>query len=92
MLIKQTPFIEKKPSSLRYFQEGAEQIDIGRWSLDVSGEVKMPVSFSYAELRSIVKTYQHRRTVCVCLWSIKRPWEGVLLREILAIAGVDQED
>ena len=31
----------------------------------------------------------HRRTVCVCLWSIRRYWEGVSLRDVLDYANVD---
>lgn len=90
--IRHTPFIEKKPSSLRYFQEGPAPIDIARWSLDVTGLVARPLALDLDAIRAMPATHHHRRTVCVCLWTIKRYWVGVLLREVLTLAGVDLDD
>ncbi len=73
---KQTPFIEKKPSSLRYFQEGPAPIDLDMWRLDITGIVKRPVSLTYKELTSLPMVDHRRRTVCVCLWSIRRDLGG----------------
>ncbi|MGA7813820.1 molybdopterin-dependent oxidoreductase [Caballeronia sp.] len=87
-----TPNIGKKPSSLRYFQEGASDIDLKHWRLRVSGEVKTELSLSYDDILRLPKTYSHRRSVCVCLWSIKRHWRGVSLTEILNLAGVSLYD
>lgn len=89
---RQTPFLEKKPSSLRYFQEGPAPIDMSQWRLSIYGETSREVNLTYEEILDLPSVYYHRRNVCVCLWSIKRHWEGVLLRDILSLAGVDVED
>jgi len=87
-----TPYLDKKPSSLRYFQEGPAPVDLSAWRLDIHGEVKTPQSFDYDTLRAMPATHHHRRTVCVCLWTIKRHWYGVALRHVLQASGVDLED
>jgi DMSO/TMAO reductase YedYZ molybdopterin-dependent catalytic subunit len=91
-LIDKTPFIEKKPSSLRYFQEGPEPIDICNWRLNIVGEVVREVELTYEELLKMPSVSYNRRNVCVCLWSIKRYWQGILLRDVLSLAGVNLED
>ncbi|APW45673.1 molybdopterin-dependent oxidoreductase [Rhodoferax antarcticus] len=87
-----TPFLHKKPSSLRYFQEGVCPVDLINWKLEIFGEVEKPVTIGYEELLTMPSVDYHRRNVCVCLWSIKRHWKGVLLKDVLAIAGVDITD
>lgn len=89
---RSTPFIERKPSSLRYFQEGAAPINIDDWKLTIAGEVASQVQLTYRDLLALPAIHCHRRNVCVCLWSIKRHWEGVLLKDVLSLAGVDMED
>lgn len=89
---KITPNLRKKPSSLRYFQEGPQPIDLNIWRLRVNGLSNKPLSLSYDELNTFPSTYAHRRTVCVCLWSIKRHWDGILLADVLSAAGVDLTD
>jgi DMSO/TMAO reductase YedYZ molybdopterin-dependent catalytic subunit len=91
-LNNKTPYIEKKPSSLRYFQEGAAPIDLASWQLTICGEVSREIALSYDDLLRLPAISAHRRNVCVCLWSIKRYWEGVLLRDVLNLAGVELED
>jgi DMSO/TMAO reductase YedYZ molybdopterin-dependent catalytic subunit len=86
---KKTPYIEKKPSSLRYFQEGLASIDIKKWRLLITGEVSREICLTYNEILDLPSVYYNRRNVCVCLWSIKRHWEGVLLKDVLALADVD---
>jgi len=90
--LRVTPHIEKKPSSLRYFHEGPAEIDLSTWRLEVFGEVASPVSLDLDKLQSMTATYHHRRTVCVCLWTIKRHWYGTLLRNVLDAAGVDTDN
>lgn len=89
---KTTPNICKKPSSLRYYQEGLPDVDIDDFFLKVTGKVGNPLTLSFQEIMNMKSIYFHRRTVCVCLWSIKRHWEGILLRDILELAGVDISD
>lgn len=87
-----TPNIDKKPSSLRYFQEGPRVVDLSNWRLDIVGEVKNPQSLDYSKVMALPAEYHHRRTVCVCLWTIKRHWYGVKLQHVLEMAGVNLED
>lgn len=89
---RKTPFLEKKPNSLRYFQEGPAPIDPQAWRLDLFGRVSTPLTVSYDALRAMPAAHHHRRTVCVCLWTIKRHWYGVQLRHLLDLAGVDLDD
>ncbi len=89
---KITPFLKKKPSSLRYFQEGPKPIDLNSWHLEVIGEVRRPLSLSYEDILSLPSQDHHRRTVCVCLWTIKRYWTGVSVQSILEMAGIDLSD
>lgn len=86
---KKTPNIEKKPSSLRYYQEGVPKVDLSTFRLKVTGQVEREIELSYSDLQKLTQVYCHRRVVCVCLWSIKRHWEGVLLEDVLRLAGVD---
>lgn len=89
---RKTPHLEKKPSSLRYFQEGPAPISLDDWNLNVFGEVEKPLNLNLDTIKALSAEYHHRRTVCVCLWTIKRHWYGLLLRDILDAAGVDLED
>jgi len=87
-----TPNIEKKPSSLRYYQEGVPDVDSADWSLRIHGADGQSLALSYPDLFKLPQTTQHRRLVCVCNWSIKRYWSGVLLKDVLTAAGVDTSE
>lgn len=89
--IKKTPYFEKKPSSLRYYQKGVNtDLNLDNWSLKVflPNEIK-PIEIDFEELKGIAPITENRRVVCVCNWSIRCTWTGVLLSDILAYAGVD---
>jgi len=84
-----TPNIHKKPSSLRYYQDGPPQsVDLNKWQLLLTGLVSGGRSFSYAEILKLPQIEESRRMVCVCNWSIRRTWKGVLLSTLIEIAGV----
>jgi DMSO/TMAO reductase YedYZ molybdopterin-dependent catalytic subunit len=84
-----TPNIEKKPSSLRYYQDGPPcHIDLDKWQLKVSGLVPEEIFLSYNELLTMPQITESRRMFCVCNWSIRRTWTGVLLEELLLRAKV----
>lgn len=85
----ETPNLSKKPSSLRYYQEGVPDISADAWTLTLRRIDGHEVQLTYQDLMNLPQVYQHRRMVCVCLWSIKRHWEGVLLRDVLAQADID---
>jgi len=85
-----TPNIEKKPSSLRYYQDGPpDSIDINDWQLVISGQLAQKIQLCFSDIMRLNQITQHRRMVCVCNWSIKRHWSGVLLQDILQLAGID---
>lgn len=87
-----TNYIEKKPKSKNYYQEGIpESVDVTNWRLRVTGMVNNPLSLSYDEIMQLPQVQQDRRMVCVCLWSIRRPWKGVLLSSVLELAGVREK-
>lgn len=86
-----TPNIERKPSSLRYYQEGVPDVDIAAWRLTIQDQGGSPLILSYEDLFKLPQSTQHRRLVCVCNWTIKRYWSGVLLKDALAVAGVNAD-
>lgn len=88
-----TPNLDKKPSSLRYYQEGPpESVDLDTWQLSVTGLVKKELILTYQDLLDMPQVKESRRMVCVCNWSIRRVWEGVLLSTIMDMAGVFQPE
>jgi DMSO/TMAO reductase YedYZ molybdopterin-dependent catalytic subunit len=79
----------KKPSSLRYYQDGPpEHVDLEAWRLSVGGIGLDGVELSYDELTSMPRVEQDRRMVCVCNWSIREVWTGVLLADVMELAGL----
>src|SRR5712692_9152580 len=89
-MILKTPRIVKKPSSLRYYQDGPPAaVDVTTWRLAVDGLVPTVLELSYQDLLALPQITENRRTVCVCNWSIRRTWTGVLLEDVLRRAGVD---
>lgn len=80
--ILKTPRIEKKPSSLLYYQEEApKNFDIKLWKLSIYVNNK-EYQLSYDEILSLPQTTISRRMMCVCNWSIRRTWTGVYLKEL----------
>lgn len=84
-----TPNIEKKPSSLRYYQEGVPKVDTAAWRLTIHAKGTNLLTLSHQDLFNLPQNTQHRRLVCVCNWTIKRYWSGVLLKDVLAAAGMN---
>jgi len=90
MINYQTPNIQKKPSSLRYYQDGPpNNINLKTWTLEIETDSGISLgSLTYEELLSFNTFQEIRRYVCVCNWSIKRNWEGFLLSDLLKKFGV----
>ncbi len=81
----------KKPSSLRYYQDGPpETVDISTWALKISGQGVRGLELSYEQLLDLPQVEQDRRMVCVCNWSIRQIWSGVLLSDVLDLAGLEE--
>jgi DMSO/TMAO reductase YedYZ molybdopterin-dependent catalytic subunit len=83
----------KKPSSLRYYQDGPpSHVDMETWRLEVSGIGVDRVSLSWDDLAAMPQVEHDRRMVCVCNWSIRHAWTGVLLEHVLREAGLTETD
>jgi DMSO/TMAO reductase YedYZ molybdopterin-dependent catalytic subunit len=86
-----TPNLHRKPSSLRYYQDGPpEFVNINTWKLSLTGLVKQELSLTYSDILSLPQVEESRRMVCVCNWSIRRTWKGVLLSTIVEMAEVPE--
>ena len=78
----------KKPSSGLYYQEGPpENLDLPAWRLQVviDGQVR---AYSFEQLRAFPKHDFDRRSVCVCNWTIRQVFSGLLLKDLLLDAGL----
>ncbi|MDA7028426.1 molybdopterin-dependent oxidoreductase [Bacillus sp. CLL-7-23] len=88
-----TPNLDRKPSSLRYYQEGPPtSVDLKTWRLTIIGLVENELHFSYEDLLQLPQIEESRRMVCVCNWSIRRFWKGVLLSTVIEMGGVTQPE
>jgi DMSO/TMAO reductase YedYZ molybdopterin-dependent catalytic subunit len=68
--------------------KGPQTVDIGTYRLEVTGLVDKPRSFTYKEVLAL-PTYSKVITLyCVEGWSVKVLWEGVMISDILAQAGL----
>ncbi len=84
-----TPNLHRKPNSLRYYQDGPpESVDINTWHLSLTGLVEKELKLSYSDILALPNVEESRRMVCVCNWSIRRTWTGVLLSTLIEMAGV----
>lgn len=83
----------KKPSSLRYYQDGPpESVELFTWTLKIGGIGVRDLDLSYEQLLELPQVDQDRRMVCVCNWSIRQIWSGVLLSDVLELAGLQQSE
>ncbi len=84
-----TPNLHRKPNSLRYYQDGPpKSVDINIWHLSLTGLVQNELTLSYSDILALPQVEENRRMVCVCNWSIRRTWAGVLLSTVIEMAGV----
>jgi DMSO/TMAO reductase YedYZ molybdopterin-dependent catalytic subunit len=63
---------------------GPPPVDLGSWTLGVSGLVKTELSFSWKEFRALPRVKVFADMHCVTRWSrLGNVWEGVAARELL---------
>lgn len=86
-----TPNPDKKPSSLRYYQEGLHTVNEADWKLSIDAGNGKEYVLNFQYLLKLPCTTQLRRMVCVCNWIIKREWTGVLLNDLFKNIGVIHE-
>jgi DMSO/TMAO reductase YedYZ molybdopterin-dependent catalytic subunit len=88
-----TPNLHKKPSSLRYYQDGPPTaVPIDTWELSITGLVGRKLRLTYNDITSLPQVEESRRMVCVCNWSIRRIWKGTLLASVLEMAEISNPD
>jgi DMSO/TMAO reductase YedYZ molybdopterin-dependent catalytic subunit len=69
--------------------KGPQRVDINSYTLQVTGLVDKPLSYTYAEAVSGHKSYTRLVTLdCVEGWSVKILWEGILVGDLIDPAGV----
>ena len=72
-----------------YAALGIPRVDLQQWKLRVDGLVNNPAEYTYEQLVSRPQNSLVRSFHCVTRWSIKDvTWEGLLIRDLLAPAGV----
>jgi DMSO/TMAO reductase YedYZ molybdopterin-dependent catalytic subunit len=78
----------EKLSSINDFREnsikGPQQVEIDNYSLEITGLIENPESYTYDE---VLNSYQHYQKVvtlnCVEGWNTTILWEGILVRDLL---------
>jgi DMSO/TMAO reductase YedYZ molybdopterin-dependent catalytic subunit len=78
----------EKLSSIADFREnsikGPQYIDIGGYSLKITGLVEEPADYTYEEILINQKYKKIVRLDCVEGWSANILWEGILARDLIA--------
>ncbi len=72
--------------------KGSQTVDVGNYTLSVTGLVENPRNYTYDE---VLSTYEdHRKVVtinCVEGWSVKILWDGVLVSDLLEDVGISSD-
>jgi DMSO/TMAO reductase YedYZ molybdopterin-dependent catalytic subunit len=67
-------------------------IDLARWDLVLDGLVERPQRWTWDEFQRLPRTQVHSDIHCVTRWSrYDNTWEGVSLREVMALAAPKPE-
>jgi DMSO/TMAO reductase YedYZ molybdopterin-dependent catalytic subunit len=84
----------KDLSSVGDFREnsikGPQYVDPKTYRLKITGKVGKPVTLTYDEVKALPRVKKLVTLNCVEGWSVDILWEGVLLKDLLAEAGYDQ--
>lgn len=86
----------EKLSSIHDFREnsifGPQQVDLATYRLKITGLVDREMSYTYQEILEGFSSHQKVVTLhCVEGWDVTILWNGVLLSDLLAPAGVRSE-
>jgi len=65
------------------------EIDLERWTLTVSGEVKNAGQYTLAQIQALPKVVQNTRHICVEGWDVIGNFGGVRLSDFLQLIGAD---
>lgn len=81
------PAIGPRDNSIK----GIQEVDISSYTLSVSGLVETPVTLTYEEARAL-ESYERLITLhCVEGWDATVLWKGVLIDELIGLAGAKPE-
>ncbi len=71
--------------------KGIQEIDIDTYSLEVFGFVDIPQTLTYQQVLSLTSYQKTVALYCVEGWSVSFDWEGVLITDIIDLAGIGDE-
>ncbi|MBD3312824.1 molybdopterin-dependent oxidoreductase [Candidatus Woesearchaeota archaeon] len=71
--------------------QGVQYIDIDDYTLDITGLVEEPKPLTYDEVLALDKYSKAVRIYCVEGWDVNILWEGVLVKDIIDLAGARPE-
>ena len=81
------PAIGPRDNSIK----GIQQVDISKYTLTISGLVDQPVTLTYEQVRAL-EPYERLVTLnCVEGWDATVLWKGVLITELIQLAGAKPE-
>jgi DMSO/TMAO reductase YedYZ molybdopterin-dependent catalytic subunit len=84
----------KDLSSIGDFREnsikGPQYVDPKAYRLKITGQVTQPQTLTYDQVKALPRVEKLVRLNCVEGWSVDIVWQGVLLKDLLAKAGYDQ--
>ena len=67
--------------------EATPTLDVGTWTFTIDGDVEVPTTWSWDEIRAVQQDVYDGAIHCVTTWSkFDMRWEGVLLDTLFAIA------
>jgi DMSO/TMAO reductase YedYZ molybdopterin-dependent catalytic subunit len=95
-VVAPTPSAEKMgyaqldPDTGLHITGQAQHIDLASYRLEVSGKVDRPLNLSYDDLRCLPKVEARVVLECPGLFVDEAAWAGAPLREVLALAGVQE--
>jgi DMSO/TMAO reductase YedYZ molybdopterin-dependent catalytic subunit len=68
----------------------ATQVDLNEYRLKVDGDVSNPLSLALDDLRALSSVRRTLNIQCILGWAADVPWEGLLLSELLSLAGAPE--
>ena len=83
-------YTELDPDTGLHVTGTAQQIDLESYRLKVSGKVDHPLSLTYDELRCLPKVETWAVLECPGFFIDRATWAGAPIREVLALAGVQE--
>jgi hypothetical protein len=69
---------------------GKEEVDASAWRLQIGGDVERELSLTYEQLLALPAQTERIRLSCVSGWSAVPEWRGPRVKDVLAMAGLDQ--